>query len=259
MDTKTRTDPKAELAFNRFMRDFFGGATYRMRRMFGGGDSTGSAGGTPPPHVPSGSSGGGDGGGWKSLFPISTIRKILKFCGWFLVIVTAMLLFQWLFRFQDEGADHRADREILRARAQADLDDRAAARAATVAVRAPQRVAEVELPAVRMFDCSTEEKKEQGFNSSETQVFSEGMHAGSGCAWVEVITPVTRVDGRNFRIDLLVEGDPSQSYKCGTNAPAGSVDCARFLNTLRTSNDHPDKKVRLIVQNGGYIKIYPKQ
>lgn len=94
------------------------------------------------------------------------------------------------------------------------------------------------------FDCK------QGDGSHQVQTFSSAFGAGSGCMLVEASFLVNRVEGKNFVIEVPTRDNPATSYKCVVAA-----ECARFLNTLNSAQEFPDKRFRVIVQNGGFINI----
>ena len=182
--------------------------------------------------------------------------------GWKLVIVFILgfLLYAGLSLVQDYFAEKRLARKVSVARATKDINDLSSSAPSQpvapvftqpkVALKSPYSNPE----SVTMASCGSEG------NSSNAQVFTKGLSADPGCAWVEVrfAYGVYMMEGvGGFTIEF-----PSQKDIVGMAQCSDPETCVRILNHIDKNPSIPDKKVLLRVGNNvggsGYSKGFLK-
>ncbi len=199
----------------------------------------------PSPPVPPRSSGGGHGGGHGGESTLSSLGKLFaKIAVLVLMLLVALSIIDWVL---DIGRTKKAESTIRDlAIREKEIELEAKARA----ILQPAKPVDTTLKA-QIFWCGSQEAFNKGFVEERVQKLDKTFIASEGCAHVVIDGVVAKIEGHNFAFDYPAPNN--QFYSCAPNSQ--NPDCVRFLNYIRSSSD-PDKRVRLIVKNGGLAKVY---
>ena len=101
------------------------------------------------------------------------------------------------------------------------------------------------------FDCSTDQKREEGFLDAEVNYLTTGstVEISNGCAIIKTDSGVTKVDGEKYQLVVLDPEKPGWSFKCGDILGNSNVECQRF------TKDHAGKTIWVIVRTSGRVRI----
>lgn len=209
----------------------------------------------PSPPVPprsSGGYGGGHGGGHGGGALLSLAKTLAIGAA---LVAGLLIALHYIEVVLNAG---RASRDESRVRDLAIREKEIEVEAKAQTLLQPAKPVDTTLKA-RMFWCGSQETFNKGFAEGQVQKLDKTFSASEGCAHVVIDEQVVRIEGYNFAFDYPAPN--GQFYSCGPgdvnakNTGVESQNCVTFLNYIHTSNN-PDKRVRLIVKNGGSVKIY---
>lgn len=109
------------------------------------------------------------------------------------------------------------------------------------------------LRSIGSFDCSTPEKKQQGFAHAEVNQLTAGttLQVANGCAIILANNGTTKLDAHKYQLVVLDEAKPGWSFKCGdVNGNSNTIaQCAQFIQ------EHAGRPLWVIVHSDGEARF----
>ena len=104
---------------------------------------------------------------------------------------------------------------------------------------------------VDSFDCSTDQKRDEGFPNAEVNQLTAGstLQVSYGCAIIVANAGATKLDAQKYQLFVLDSEKPGWSFKCGDVIGNSNAQCQRFMQ------DHAGKPIRVVVRSGGRVMV----